>query len=496
LVSLDFILERADVGYDRDERTPLWESRDRCAILDELDSAIGVAPYPLLAELDDKERELVGPLSIRAPYADREDDVKAYFTQSFDADVPSFERALRRVNLLIPNHSVRPLSWDNAYDHIPHNKWWGLPWATSDPSVGPWYLENAPSIVSPEQVYPSVIGWRGQAHGPTKGKDRVVWMACKLSTIIEATLMYPLLSSLRTCMGFSAWGTPDDVDVAITKLMETATSRQLTMMSGDYSGFDASVSRHLIDAVFDALMGQWLVPEMSSRLELCKEIFATGGICVPYKVLDGRNGGVPSGSVFTNLVDSLINLVAGYYTAERYGVELLRYEVMGDDSVFVFNPSITSEELSNAVGELGLKMNPEKQYVHDDAVHYLQRLYVLEHKSNGIYRGMHNPYRSMSGLTGIEYFHTDWDEYLVSARAIMQVENVKHDPRFPEFVEFVYDGDQLLRSGMDPAEIIRRAGGAERIRDSLDKQSFPYNVYDPDAVETFTSTDVIRSLQS
>jgi hypothetical protein len=476
LVSLNASLARTEKAEDRDVRTPLWEGRSRREILDQLSDAIGPAPYALLGEQDNQEYDKVGPMSLRKSYEDRKEDVAKYWHQESNYDAEALNRALVHVQVLIPAHSVRPLSPNSAYESIPHNKLWGLPWMTSDPSVGPWYLEESQRITYPDDVYPSVIGVRGQANGPDDTKNRVVWMACKLSTIREAALMYPLLNTLKTRLGFSAWGTPDDVDVAVTKLMAAASARHVCIMSGDYSGFDSSVSRDLIDLIWDGLIGHWLVPECAASVELLKEVFATGGLCVPWEVLINRNGGVPSGSVFTNLFDSLCNLVAGYYAAERCGVDLVCFEVMGDDSVFVFDPSITAEQLGDAVGELGLKMNPDKQFIHDDAVHYLQRLYLREHVSAGINRGMHNPFRSMSGLTGMEYYHTDWDEYLVSARAIMQVENVKHDPRFPQFVAFVYNGDRLLRSGMDPAEIIRRAGGASRIRESLDKDSFPYNV--------------------
>jgi len=124
------------------------------------------------------------------PFAKRRDDVEKYYHQNMDADPDCLAKAGSAVLSLLPMHSVRPLSWDAAYDAIPHNKNWGCPYVTSNPGVGLWYLEHAPLITIPEQLYPYILFWRGQQDGPESTKQRVVFGASKLSTIIEATLMY------------------------------------------------------------------------------------------------------------------------------------------------------------------------------------------------------------------------------------------------------------------------------------------------------------------
>jgi hypothetical protein len=69
---------------------------------------------------------------------------------------------------------------------------------------------------------------------------------------------------------------------------------------------------------------------------------------------------VPSGSVFTNLVDSVVNAINLEYVAVRTDQEVV-YRVNGDDSVAVFSDGISEDVLAEASGELGIIMNPSKQ---------------------------------------------------------------------------------------------------------------------------------------
>jgi hypothetical protein len=490
------ILSLAEDGFDRDVRTPFWNKRPRQEIIDQMRERIGPAPYPELARIDEEEAAKIGPLSIMYPFDRRRDDVEAYYHQTWDADEKAFDYAVSTVSKLVSPGSIRPLGIDSAYDTLHKSKNWGAPTWTSNAGVGPWYLRYAMGIVSLAQVYPKTLFWRGQQAGPNETKQRVVFGEFKGLTILEATLMYPLLNALKSQPGFAAWGTVFQVDMAITKLMRMARSLGVPLMSGDYSGFDSSIHRRMIDGVW-GLFELWTVPEMSERIRLLREAFATGGLIIPWEVKYGRNGGVPSGSTFTNLFDSVANLVAGYYASYRCGVELRGFEVMGDDSVFVFYPSITADQLSDAVGELGLKMNPDKQYIHDGACHYLQMLHLSEHQVDGMYPGIRSPFRALSGLTGMERYHREeeWSEFHASARGIMQVNACQHDPRFPDLMRFyVFEADELVRSGVDPVEIFQRAGGAEGVLSALDKASFEYGISDPRGVDSFPAVQWIRRL--
>jgi len=53
-------------------------------------------------------------------------------------------------------------------------------------------------------------------------------------------------------------------------------------------------------------------------------------------------------------------------------------------------------------------------------------------------------------------------------------------------------GDVILSTGIDPTEVIRRAGGPSHVREALGIASFPFNISAPEMVETFSVTRALR----
>jgi hypothetical protein len=389
-----------------------------------------------------------------------------------------------------------------ALESMPHGTMKGLPTMSSDDSVDVQYLQRAMNLVSADGIYPCVAGWRGQPKGLHETpKQRLVWMFDHAETILGLSILYPVLNRLRVLPGFAAWSSDLVVDEQVTRLLVSARNARATIVSADFSNFDASVPYELIDCAFE-LLRFWFTDETKPRLDILQEVFATVPLLTPDGLFKDRKGGVPSGSALTNLIDTLVNLIAGYYVAARLGVKLTDFEVLGDDSVFVFQPFPGVKELSQAFMELGLDSNPEKQFVSQTACHFLQRWHSLEYQLTGVSRGVRTPYRALNGLLSLERWVQDGREadeqsrfkYLMAARAIMQVENVRWDPRFRVFVSLVKEGDKVLSSGIDPKEIFRRAGGSDAIRTNLSIASFPFNVQNPDNVEEFATSRVLREL--
>lgn len=444
---------------------------------------------------DEGERKKVGPMSLMYPHRPEiEKHVEDYYVRKgFDGDIDTLHQATNNVARLLRPHSVRPLGRKSAWETIDWNKNSGLPECSSN-SNGMSYWERFLGLRSCDDIYPAVRFWRGQQDGPGSTKQRVVWGMDKAFVMLEAQHMYPLLNALRSLPGHAAWNTPNDVAIAVTKLMMLAKDKGIPILSCDISSFDASFPIELFDAV-GALEKHWLVDGMSDHIDFCIEVAKSIPLVVPWEVKRGIHG-MPSGRTPTSLDDTLGNRIACEYVAIRSGSILCGGEWMGDDSVTVYEPAVEPEQFSEIIGELGFTANPEKQYVHDEAVLYLQKLHLLRYQLDGVSVGVHSPYRSMSGLTGMERYHKDWDRYLASARAIMQVENCRFDPRFSDFVKFYYEGDETVRSGLDPAEIFRRAGSAYEIMDALDKASFPFMQYRPEGLESFDSVRILRELQS
>jgi hypothetical protein len=326
-----------------------------------------------------------------------------------------------------------------------------------------------------------------------ESKNRDVWGYWHGETCGGQMFVHPVVNRLRSLpKGFSAWLGFEAVDVAITRLLSNYPL--LTKNSMDFSGYDKTISGELLDAAKNILM-LWCEQSISSTIDLVVEIEKTVPIVTPYGILSGRRGGMPSGSVATNLIDSIINLIAGYYVAYRCSATLLDYEVMGDDSVFVWDRNISRDVIAEIVSELGLTSNPEKQLLSVDSVHYLQRLHLAKYKLGGLNVGVRSIYRAISGITGLERIK-EGNNYLFSARLLSQLQQCSSHPCFIPFVRFWYDGDTVLKSGVDPVMVIKKAGGYSKVREAVGSLSFSYNAVDPEGVNGWAVTNVIRSFRS
>jgi hypothetical protein len=368
----------------------------------------------------------------------------------------------------------------------------GLPWWTRDRSVAPDYLRRAMEMRTSEELYPAVFAVRGTPNGhEDTNKIRGVHATDHAETILGGSMMTPILNGLRKVRGFAGWSTLDDIDGAISRLMESAQGR--VMHSLDYRHFDVSVPIQLNDIGFD-ILEHWLSDGCVSRLNIIRDAFSLNALVVPYDLLDGRNGGVPSGSVFTNLVDSLINALTLHYIAERAGTEVLDFEVLGDDAVVVFSDDVSVDDISRFASELNLELNPDKQYTSTTSVHFLQRLYDLAWKPDHLHRGVRSPYRFASGYLGMEIWKQNWNLWRYTAREVCQVEHCRWDPRAEHLFRFIIDGDSTLQQGHAISEIFRMAGGSEQVRSDLDRASFRYGVVDPEGVENFAFTRFYNGL--
>jgi hypothetical protein len=490
-------LKRSETGSKLDIRTPFCMGRDREDIIERYKAGLQGTNFEELNSIDEKEISKIGPYSIMLPWSERRDTVSAYAHQDYRGDDTILDHVVGEVASLFSSHAYRPMDLSTAVDSMPRKTMLGLPTMSSDESLIPQYLQRAMNLASAHEIYPFVAGWRGQPKGLHEDpKQRLVWMADHVETILGLSILYPVLNRLRVLPGFSAWSSDVRVDEAITKLLQTAKQSGDTIISADYSNFDASVSYTLIDSVWD-LLRYWFTDGAKSRLDILEETFSQGGLVTPDGVFNDRKGGVPSGSALTNLVDTLVNLIAGKYVASRLGIKLQAFEVLGDDSVFVFHPSPKLEELSKAFEELGLDSNPEKQFISDRSAHFLQRWHSLDYQLNGISRGVRSPYRALNGMMSLERWIDARDtkfRYLMSSRLIMQAENTRWDPRFHKFVELIKEDDKVLSTGIDPKTIFARAGGSSVIREKLSIASYPFNQRDPDSVELFATTSVLREL--
>jgi hypothetical protein len=496
-IGLERSLGRSEVGVSTDIRTPFAGEAERESIIERYTKEIGFTKFRELTEIDEKEISKIGPYSIMLPWKDRRKSVSDFETQEYHGNDSTLDSIVDEVGKLFAPSSLRPMGLSTAVASMPRRTMLGLPTMSSDEARIDEYSQRASQVSSAHDIYPCVAGWRGQPQGLHElPKQRLVWMFDHVETILGLSVLYPILNKLRVLPGFSAWSNDLIVDDSVTRLLIQARTNGVDVISADFSNFDASVSFTLLRCVFD-LLRYWFTDDTKYRLDLLEEVFATVPLITPDGIFNSRKGGVPSGSALTNLVDTLVNVIAGKYAAKILGIDLIGFEVLGDDSVFVFKPTPNVAELSGALKELGLDCNPEKQFISPVSAHFLQRWHSLDYQLGGVSRGVRSIYRALNGMLSLEHWVNVEEHrfrYLMAAREIMQVNNTRWHPMFKEFVSLVKDDDKILRTGIDPTTVFKRAGGSEEIRSILHIASFPFNQQDPDLVEEFAATLVLREL--
>jgi hypothetical protein len=489
---LERLLDRVETGYDIDLTTPICPEEGREKAIADFQEEVGLPEFEDYKEICTHELEKVGPYSIMLPASLRRDSLAKYWKQSWAPEETAISQAVSIVRSILPERSLRPAGLETAFNLMPRDTNLGLPWFSRDRSYVASYLERAQVANSIGDLYPCVWFWRGQPRGLSEApKQRDVWGFDHMDTILCATILYPVLNALRSRPGFSPWLGDVFVDDEATRILHSTQGRQV--LSGDYSGFDQTLPRELLDLVDDVLC-YWFVTSCEPRIRLLGEFCATVDIVVPGDVLTGRNGGMPSGHGLTNLKDSIANLIAMHYCALRMGCEVQDFMVLGDDFVVLFNGEWTPQQFSDVAKELGLEANPDKQFVSSDAIHFLQRWHSLKYVVDGKCVGCHPPERSLSGLLGYERFRQNWSKWMDYMRFVMQLEVCANDPRFERVVEYVFRRDKVMQV-VDPMTAAKRAGGPDNIRSVLSIASFPFNVKRPEGLNGFRTTSVIRQLQ-
>jgi hypothetical protein len=219
--------------------------------------------------------------------------------------------------------------------------------------------------------WPFLVNYRVEASSdPIHTKHRIVWAAPLATQILEATFASTIVAQLSVLNGdpnemlasdmrhgshFSyvpAWF----LHRRLMHMREEARDRSTSLISGDYTSYDQHLSAELIELSFDALG----VPHAGDGL-LVRRRFIKKKLHSPWGTRDFI-GMVPSGSVFTNLIDSAANAIIIRYLALRLGREIWS-RVNGDDFVCIADKEISPIEMESIMGELGIVSNHEKQYI-------------------------------------------------------------------------------------------------------------------------------------
>lgn len=290
-----------------------------------------------------------------------------------------------------------------AHPNFPGNKSPGLPeklegyatkaQAVADPRVlqrirQTWYdIEAGKKVELPDVACYA----RAQVCTRAKNKIRATWGYPLTVYLQEGAYFYPILEHLKQLENpLIAYGM--EIGNGGMDMIETAVRdfKGSTKLMGDWSRFDKTIPPWLIRDAFNILR-EWidwdqirdsegkLWPVRGYRSRRRWRRMVDYFINTPVRLSDGtryiKHGGVPSGTCFTNVIDSIVNAIVMRYLTYDITGELPLFDVyLGDDSLVVLREPINLEYFAElAYEQFSMVFNADKGYqtTRDDNIHFL-----------------------------------------------------------------------------------------------------------------------------
>lgn len=214
---------------------------------------------------------------------------------------------------------------------------------------------------------PALAGVRTQFE-----KTRLVWMYPLDMTILEGTVARPVIDVFKSSQSPMTFG--DYSSTLSARFRRSAYARQYHV-SIDYSKFDASVKRTHIQAAFSALRTWFDLDQtvFSSKtvgdvFDLIENYFIFTPIVMPNRdqsspsIVYGKAGGVPSGSYFTQWIDSFVNFALIMQLSHDMNLNLnsSHVYVLGDDCLFFSNRKVDLQVVESTLRSYGYITNHKK----------------------------------------------------------------------------------------------------------------------------------------
>lgn len=216
-------------------------------------------------------------------------------------------------------------------------------------------------------------------------KTRLVWGYPYSMTAVEGLIAYPLLEVFKkgtTPMAFAM------TSGALGTKLRVAAYHKEWAYSLDMSSFDSSIAGELIHIAF-SILKTWFrmdaiepVSGLTIR-DIFKKVenyFIHTPIVMPNgKLYLGKKHGVPSGSFFTQIIDSIVNVIIGGTISQRFSMHVSRKEifVLGDDLLMWSNRKMDLDLIAKYCNDtFGVTMHgseKSERFHYDEAVHYLGR---------------------------------------------------------------------------------------------------------------------------
>lgn len=203
---------------------------------------------------------------------------------------------------------------------------------------------------------PILIGFRTQASGEfddegymtgkCKHKLRVVSMVDLIQIIAELTFAKPIQSMLGSSSFYA--GGKDEIE--ISKYLSNWRTKWDKFISIDYSSYDQTISSWLIEDAFDVIKSSF---SLSRDEEDLWNVIVHDFIHKDFILNEGilhSDKGVPSGSMFTQIIDSVVNVIVitTYFISKHKEASMM---AMGDDNIIFCDSDVEMSDIASYISK-------------------------------------------------------------------------------------------------------------------------------------------------
>jgi len=257
--------------------------------------------------------------------------------------------------------TFRPLPLDSELERfVQREKSSGLPDLARKGDTFLVDLERATRIASGSRAPDPCVAFHRVQHGNEGPKTRLVWGYPQSMFLLEARFAPTLIEFFlerETPMAFGLY--KSQVSARMQSIRNSGLRYSL-----DFSGFDSSIDASLLAFAFDVLASHFdMDDEESYTWEKIVNYFIHTPLMMPDQCVWVKHHGVPSGSYFTQMIDTIVNYLSVMYAWLRATDQPIpddKILVLGDDSIVGQSKYVSLTDLQTYFTEIGLTLNVQK----------------------------------------------------------------------------------------------------------------------------------------
>lgn len=307
-------------------------------------------------------QQLFDALDLYAPSNERKIKFDSYLDEGFHAAMKAFGFKRNQFEA----SKLKVLKDIEVLDAMHLNKSSGLPLLTKKAAAVQYSFDRELQIrLHIKSPNPCIAYKRTQV-----GKTRLVWGYPMEMTIMESRFARPLIEKFLTIRTPMAFGMTKP---ALGAYLDSSLRSHKWIYALDYSKFDSSIPARLIRMAFD-ILGTWFSAEDKEKYgweQIIRYFICTPIVMPDGNLYTGKRHGVPSGSYFTQMIDSIVNVILLVAMSARFrlGIDIRKLFVLGDDSIFSSNIKLPLEEAAEFLSSYGIRLNVDKSRIGE--IHFL-----------------------------------------------------------------------------------------------------------------------------